>query len=90
MKKKLLGILIIFTFAFATPLLSQGPPNPPVDPSVGGEVVGGGAPIDGGLGILLGFGLVYGIYRYAIYMKTLKTNLEINEHDSFSMTTYTN
>lgn len=60
MKKKLLGITIIFIFAFATPLLSQGPPNPPVDPSVGGEVVGGGAPIDGGLGILLGLGAMYG------------------------------
>jgi hypothetical protein len=63
MKKKLLGILIIFTFAFATPLLSQGPPNPPADPSVGGEIVGGGAPIDGGLGILLGMGMIYGGFK---------------------------
>jgi hypothetical protein len=75
MKKKLLGILIIFTFAFATPLLSQGPPNPPVDPSVGGEIVGGGAPIDGGLGILLGLSVIYGGKKS---MKKIKLTDRIN------------
>jgi hypothetical protein len=64
MKKKLLGILIFFTFAFATPLLSQVPPNPPLDPSVGGEIVGGGAPIEGGLEMLLGLSVMYGGFKF--------------------------
>ena len=34
-------------------LLAQGPPNPPVDPSLQGPPVGGGAPIGGGLEMLL-------------------------------------
>jgi hypothetical protein len=37
------------------------PPNPPSDPSSGGnEVVGGDAPVGGGLEILLLMGLAYG------------------------------
>jgi hypothetical protein len=78
MKKKLLGILIIFTFAFATPLLSQGPPNPPVDPSVGGEIVGGGAPIDGGLGILLGLSVMYGIYSFQLYRYKVEIDQKVD------------
>jgi hypothetical protein len=78
MKKKLLGILIIFTFAFATPLLSQGPPNPPVDPSVGGEIVGGGAPIDGGLGILLGLSVMYGIYSFLLYRYKVEIDQKVD------------
>ncbi len=41
-------------------LLAQGPPNPPVDPSLQGPPVGGGAPIGGGLELLLIMGLAYG------------------------------
>lgn len=47
-------IVIIHSVSFG-----QGPPNPPADPSVGGEIVGGGAPIDSGSSFLVLMGLLY-------------------------------
>lgn len=59
----LLGFMVlIHSVSFA-----QGPPNPPVDPSIGGEVVGGGAPIDGGGNLLL---LMGALWAYRKYFKT--------------------
>jgi hypothetical protein len=47
-------IVIIHSVSFG-----QGPPNPPTDPSVGGAIVGGGAPIDGGSSLLLFMGALW-------------------------------
>ena len=55
---------------------AQGPPNPPVDPSIGGEVVGGGAPIDGGSNLLLIMGA---LWAYRKYHKTRKLNSDLTD-----------
>ena len=64
MKKKLLFLTALLTFGTYT-LIAQPPPKPPDDPSLGGTngPTGGGptgAPVDGGLGILLLLGAGYG------------------------------
>jgi amino acid transporter len=59
-------IKIIFTAAliafslFSFSLSAQDPPPPPPGHGTGGNVPGGGAPIAGGIGILLALGAVYG------------------------------
>jgi hypothetical protein len=57
MNKIVLTCFLILTFVvvIATIALAQGLPPDPPDPKV---------PIDGGLGILLSAGVVYGIHRY--------------------------
>ena len=58
--KKLFSVLLMAgLLCFSITTLADGPPPPPGDPSSGG---GGpvGAPIDGGLGILLAMGAAYG------------------------------
>ncbi|MEI6883536.1 MAG: hypothetical protein WCO02_03555 [Bacteroidota bacterium] len=59
MKKSIYLSLIAVLLCLSVPVLADGPPPPPSDPGSGG---GGpvGAPIDGGLGILLVMGVVYG------------------------------
>lgn len=61
MKKMIYRSLLIGVFVLAVKIvLSQGgPPNPPGDPTGGGPV-GGAAPIEGGIGILLALGAAYG------------------------------
>jgi hypothetical protein len=61
MKKRIVMTLAIL-FLGVSSLLSQAPPPPPGDAGTGGGPVGGpiGSPIDGGLGILLALGAVYG------------------------------
>ena len=55
--------LLIWT---ASPAFSDepGPPSPPSDHGSGGNQGPAGAPIDGGLGILLALGAVYGGKKY--------------------------
>ncbi len=53
-------ILLVLILTITLPLLAQGPPDPPVDPSAGGGPVGGPAPIGSGIGILLLMGAAYG------------------------------
>jgi len=78
--KKLLAIVTILLF-FILPMISlaDGPPPPP--PGGGGPGGGGtpvGAPIDGGLGILLALGLGYGAFK--IYkVKKVEDPAEIEE-----------
>ena len=58
--------VVVLTFA-ALPLLADAPPPPPPGHGTTGNVPGGGAPIGGGLFILLGLGAAYGgkkIYDY--------------------------
>jgi hypothetical protein len=53
-------ILIIFVSGYLS-LYSQAPPPPPGDPTSGGTngPVGGSAPLDGGLSVLVALGVVY-------------------------------
>jgi len=53
-------LLITLLFVCSTLSLDAQPPDPPEDPQSGGEVVGGGAPIGSGIGILLALGAAYG------------------------------
>jgi len=61
MKKLFNVLLILMFFSLNVAALADGPPPPPPDPGTGGGGGGPvGAPIDGGLGILLAMGGVYG------------------------------
>jgi hypothetical protein len=60
MKKNNLKLLIFSLLLIVGQVLMAQPPNPPSDPSTGNEVVGGDAPVGGGLEILLLMGLAYG------------------------------
>ena len=76
--KKLLAIVTILLF-FTIPLISlaDGPPPPPPG-GTGGGGTPVGAPIDGGLGILLALGLGYGAFK--IYkLKKAQNTPEIEE-----------
>jgi len=63
MKKSVIALLLFFLPAFNVPLYAEDPPPPP---NGGGTPVGsggipvGGAPLDGGIGILLLLGAGYG------------------------------
>jgi hypothetical protein len=75
MKKIKTGfILIVFLIiGFSSDSIAQ-PPDPPEDPQSGGEVVGGGAPIGSGLGILLALGAAYGGKKVYNYKQRQKSN----------------
>jgi hypothetical protein len=71
MKKNILIPIFILCFIIGGQVLfAQGPPNPPTDPSLQGPPVGGGAPIGGGIELLLVMGLAYGSKKtYKIWKK---------------------
>lgn len=58
MKKFIYLSLIAVLLSLSIAVMADGPPPPPPNPSGGGDPVG--APIDGGLGILLAMGAAYG------------------------------
>lgn len=61
MKKYTIITLLTFALVFVVNIaFSQGPPNPPGDPGTGGGPVGGAAPIEGGIGFLLGLAAAWG------------------------------
>jgi len=72
--KKIDKHLLVFTLLFVlfTLSLNAQPPNPPADPQSGGEVVGGGAAIGSGIGILLALGAAYGGKKVWDYRKKLE------------------
>jgi len=80
MKKSLRKILIIFflsiigtTGAFA----QSNPPPPPGDHGTGSDqTTGEGAPIGGGVAMLLTMGAAYGGKKYYDYRKKLKNEME--------------
>ncbi len=79
MKTKYIKTLLFTGMLIAgSQLLAQGPPNPPGDPSGGGNVgpVGGSAPITGGIEMLLLMGLAYGSKKTWAYWKAKKENIE--------------
>lgn len=73
MKKIIVLCLIIFSIMISSEsLLAQsGPPSPPGDPDVAGGEIGGAAPIDGGIGILLVLGASYALKRIYFLKKSL-------------------
>ena len=79
--KKTLGITILCIIfgLFTITAFSQGPgaPPPPGHGSEGNQDQGGGAPIGGGLFILLGLGAAYGgVKGYKFYQKKKKNLLD--------------
>jgi len=59
--KKLIVTLLVVTIASLGNITLADPPQPPDNPGNGGNGPGGGgAPLDGGLGILLAMGALYG------------------------------
>ena len=68
-------LLIGCLFAFAPPLLAQEPPPPPASHGQSGNQEG--APIGGGLFILLGMAGVYGGYKgYKLYREKKREETE--------------
>ncbi|MCF8230481.1 MAG: hypothetical protein K9G58_15235 [Bacteroidales bacterium] len=79
MKKHIATIALIISLLFPLSLISQNvPPPPPPDHDATGNQEGGrGAPIGGGLLILLGLGGAYGGYKgYRNFKKRKKSLLE--------------
>ncbi len=62
-------VFLILGFSLNT---NAQPPDPPEDPQSGGEVVGGGAPIGSGLGILLALGAAYGGKKVWDYRRNME------------------
>ena len=78
---KILKLLLIFYALIALPYLSESAvPNPPGGGGPGGGGVPVGAPIDGGMGILLALGLAYGGKKlYSIRKEKDKLETETDE-----------
>lgn len=74
MKKYIYSPLIAFFVCLSIAVIADpGPPPPPPNPGGGGGGGGPvGAPIDGGLGILLAMGVAYGGQRYFQTRKSKK------------------
>ncbi len=72
--KKQAYFSLIAVFVCLSMVVTADPPPPPGDPSTGGGGSGGpvGAPIDGGLGILLAMGVAYGGRKYFQARKSKK------------------
>jgi len=61
MKKQYITAALTLALVFvATIALTQGPPDPPGDPGIGGPPVGGGASLEGGIGFLIGLATAWG------------------------------
>jgi len=78
--KKIIRITLVLSFlSFATMFSMADPPGPPTDPNApennGGPV---GAPIDGGLGILLAMGATYGARKLYKARKEKAEELKID------------
>jgi len=78
MKKIIVQLILVITFTLsAQALLAQGPPPPPGGHGeTGNQDPGGGAPIGGGLGILLALGAAYGGRKAYRYWQQQKEDLE--------------
>lgn len=70
-KTALIATIILFSLQLKA--YDPPPPPPPNGGNPNGNPVGGGAPIGGGMFILLGIGSVYGGYKgYKIYQEKKK------------------
>ncbi|MEI7983859.1 MAG: signal peptidase [Bacteroidota bacterium] len=73
MKNIIKTLFIAVLLSFGISVLAQAPPLPPGNPSGGGGGGGPvGAPIDGGLGILVAMGVAYGGRKYYQARKSKK------------------
>jgi hypothetical protein len=80
MKKFIKTLLIAIFFSLSMVTLADGPPPPPPNPGTGGGGGGPvGAPIDGGLGILLAMGGAYGARKLYKARKDKKEKIESEE-----------
>ncbi len=78
MKKHLYFTLVALFFSLSMAALADGPPPPPGNPSSGGGGGGPvGAPIDGGLGILLAMGVAYGARKLYVAKRSEKSDEEM-------------
>ncbi|MEI7492487.1 MAG: hypothetical protein WCK92_13890 [Bacteroidota bacterium] len=75
---KLIVVGCILMLGVAKTALSDdpGPPPPPSEHGMGGNQGPAGAPIDGGLGILLGIGAAYGGKKY-LQLKKRKNEISV-------------
>jgi hypothetical protein len=69
MKKLFYQLILTLSLIFtASTICAQAPPPPPAEHGSGGNLpAGGGAPLTGGIGILLALGAVYGgkkVYKF--------------------------
>ena len=75
LRKVLLALAFIFSGLFIFSAMADGPLDNPPPPPGGGHGGGGnsqGAPIDGGMGILIALGVGYGVWKlYKIRKKNL-------------------
>jgi len=72
-------ITTMIVFTCMTISLAQSPPPPPGDHGSTGNQDPRGAPIDGGLGILLALGAGYGVYK--LYRARKKQKNDPNENE---------
>ena len=82
-KVKLIVMGCGLILGFALPAFSDdpGPPVPPSEHGMGGDQGPAGAPIDGGLGILLGIGAAYGGKKYLQLKRGKKIINAANEEE---------
>ncbi len=83
MKKFIRITLILSLITFATMITLAEPPGPPTDNPADPDNNGGpvGAPIDGGLGILLAMGGAYGARKLYLSRKEKKEEKELAENE---------
>ena len=79
LRKLLLTLAFLMTSIFMLNAIADNPLDAPPPPPGGGHGGGGnqnGAPIDGGVGILMALGAAYGTYKL---LKSRKTDKEAEE-----------
>ena len=80
MKKYICFSLIACFVCLSMAVMADGPPPPPGNPGSGGGGGGPvGAPIDGGLGILLAMGVAYGGRKFYQARKSKKKARDIEQ-----------
>jgi len=82
LRKLLLTLAFLFTSMFMLNAIADGPLDNPPPPPGGGHGGGGngqGAPIDGGMGILLALGAGYGSFKLYKSRKSEKKAEEVTD-----------
>ena len=81
LRKLLLTLVFLFTSMFMIHAIADNPLDSPPPPPGGGHGGGGnqGAPIDGGLGILMALGAGYGTYKLYKSRKAEKLAEELTD-----------
>lgn len=74
-------IILIVLLTASHLLIAQGPPNPPGDPSVIGDPVGGTAPLGDGMLMLVVLAFAYGAWKYRKVWKTYASELTASQEN---------